>query len=74
MMVVPSRICGGGPEHWKLWSGYPNSGRSPDEVSRHGNADDLPSAVDPAAPKENGKSKGKGNSEGGNRKKAGRPE
>ena len=30
--------------HWKLWSGYANSGRSPDEVSRHGNTDDLPSA------------------------------
>ena len=25
---------------WRLWSGYANQGRSPDEASRHGNADD----------------------------------
>ena len=40
---------------------YPNPGRSLDEVNRHGNADDLLGAVDPAASKEKGKSKGKGN-------------
>ena len=56
------------------WSGYASSGRSPDEINRHGNANDLPSAVDPAAPKEKGKSKGKGQSEGGNQKNAGRLE
>ena len=39
------------------------------EASRHGNADDLPSAVDPAAPKEKGESKGKGKSKGARRKK-----
>ena len=57
--------------HWRPWSGYANQGRSPDEASRHGNADDLPCAVD-QAPKEEGKSKSKGKSKGGNRKKGGR--
>ena len=57
------RICGNGREtrigsHAR--SDFPNSGRSQGEVNRHGVANDLPSAVDPAASKEKAKSKGRG--------------